>query len=132
MLTVMRVLVLAALFGALMPVSAADVAGDAIAKAKVLLGQLKLQPEAKEFARVANEIGPVIDEVRQAEVSDDLLLRGQRRLGGIAGRVAAAGDRDRSDEEKGEESRLQSRSQPVHSGALEPARVVDSRRLWRR
>ncbi|MCA8976901.1 MAG: hypothetical protein KDC98_19415 [Planctomycetes bacterium] len=47
----------------------ADEAG-AIAKTQALLEQLKLQPEPKEFARVANEVGPVIDEVRQSDASD--------------------------------------------------------------
>ncbi|MGE0483103.1 MAG: hypothetical protein AB7Q81_03095 [Gammaproteobacteria bacterium] len=56
----------------------ASAAGDAIARTQALLDQLKLQPEAKEFARVANDVGPVIDEVRQSDASDAELkkLRG--------------------------------------------------------
>jgi len=44
--------------------------GAAIDQARAFLGQLQAQPEAKEFARIAREIGPVIDEVRQANASE--------------------------------------------------------------
>ena len=44
--------------------------GSAIDQARAFLGQLQAQPEAKEFARIAREVGPVIDEVRQANASE--------------------------------------------------------------
>lgn len=53
----------------------ADIGTQAIGKARAMLEQLKLQPEAKEFARVANEVGPVIDEIRQADVSEEQLIK---------------------------------------------------------
>ncbi|MEQ8232372.1 MAG: hypothetical protein RLW61_00915 [Gammaproteobacteria bacterium] len=69
---VIVVLVLAAL-----PAGAADV-GKAIAQAEGMLAELARQPEAGEFARIAKAIGPVIDEVRQADAGRQQLeaLRG--------------------------------------------------------
>lgn len=51
-------------------IGTAAAAGSAIDQARAFLGQLQAQPEAKEFARIAREIGPVIDEVRQANASE--------------------------------------------------------------
>lgn len=47
----------------------ANVGADAIAKARAFHQQLKGAPSAKEVFNVANTIGPVIDEVRQSDVS---------------------------------------------------------------
>ncbi|MEX2480066.1 MAG: hypothetical protein WD928_04310 [Gammaproteobacteria bacterium] len=62
---------------------AAGAQTKALEQARALLGQLEAQPEAKEFARVAREIGPVIDEVRQADVGKADLTRLRDMLGAM-------------------------------------------------
>ena len=75
-----RTALFAALLIGLAPVSA-DIGTDSIAKTKALLSRLEALPPPAEFVVVANELGPIVDELRQAEVTPDQ-LREMRRLCG--------------------------------------------------
>ena len=79
-LHVARTTLFAALLIGLAPVSA-DIGTDSIAKTKALLSRLEALPSPAEFVVVANELGPIVDELRQAEVTPDQ-LREMRRLCG--------------------------------------------------
>ena len=62
-------------------------ATDPLAETQKLLDQLKLQPEPKEFARVANDVGPFIDGVRQADPGVGKLKKLRGLLGEMRGQT---------------------------------------------
>ncbi len=62
-------------------------ASDPLAETQKLLDQLKLQPEPKEFARVANDVGPFIDGVRQADPGVGKLKKLRGLLGEMRGQT---------------------------------------------
>lgn len=62
-------------------------ASDPLAETQKLLDQLKLQPEPKEFARVANDVGPFIDGVRQADPGVEQLKKLRGLLGEMRGQT---------------------------------------------
>ena len=52
----------------------AEIGSKSLVKAKALLSRLTERAAAEEYAAIANELGPIIDEMRQAEVTRDQLM----------------------------------------------------------
>ena len=56
------------------PISA-DIGDRSLVKAKALLSRLTVQAPAREYVAIARELGPIIDELRQATVTRDQLIK---------------------------------------------------------
>ena len=70
-----RWVAIVALIGCISCPVVADIGAETLVKAKALLSRLTAQAPAGEYVAVAHELGPIIDELRQATVTRDRLIK---------------------------------------------------------